>query len=1064
MKLVFWPPFLKGISLFLTFLLTASSIRAQSLPYTGIYAAESNPLYWKNKKPHAAYWQQDVNYTIQAELNDSSETIKGKMVLLYTNNSPASLSTLYFRLYQNAFQPGTDYHNLNIANKVVPQYGKYEQQKLGTVIHKHKVKDFETSSTLDQSIYIINLKNKTVAPGETIEIEMEFTTYFDQGSLRRRMKKFEHNGVKHFDGVLWYPRICVYDHKFGWHTDQHLSKEFYGDYGSYSVELTLPNNYIVEATGSLLNNAEAMPESLYEKIKIENYKNNTPKNQAYQYSIPRTGKKTWKYYAVNVHDFAWTADPSYRIGKTMYNGIECIALAQEQNAWGWQPTADFVAFIVKTYSEDFGAYAYPKMVAADARDGMEYPMITLNGGEWPGHQYVIAHEIGHNWFYGMLGNNETYRAFMDEGFTQYLTTWSLKKFHKQERLPSAMDDRSIYNGYLSDAINQSDPALNTHSDDFSSAVGKGGGYRHVYYKTATMLANLQYTLGDDLFIKAMQHYVQKWKICHPYPEDFRQAIIEYTGADLNWFFDQWLETTKSIDYAIVKVKRERKNKAYKITFKRNGEMQMPIDFVVTDKKGNKQLYHIPNTYFRKQTSAKVLPQWRGWGELNKTYTATVPAEGRIKNIEIDTSQRLADIYRIDNSYKGIGKIYLNQGIEKPLNFYTYPFGIRPDLWWNSIDGTKVGVNVSANYAKKKHIIDGTFWFNTGIGRNKDLVSDAAFRDVSPWISYSLDYKNLIGKDAWFYYHSRLNDGISMDILGVNKSYGKNKINVFAKAFSSYLIDNPYFFDRKIELGNTFQQKFSSQNYTLNLHYTRNYQYKKGSGMVEIRFRTPSLFTEQFFYKLEIESKQTSNILKSTLRTRFYAATMQSRFSGVRESQIMLAGANDEELLDNKFTRSVGIVPGSMFWNGTSTSNFHMGGGLNLRGYAGYLAPALNSNNQIEYLYFGNSGVSTSAEFDFDNYINFRPKALRWLKVDAYMFADAGILSMQSTGSMGNPGFAAPFRMDAGIGSVWTIRSWGKRNAIKPFSLRFDMPFFLNRPPAGEDYLAFRWLIGIGKSF
>ena len=138
--------------------------------------------------------------------------------------------------------------------------------------------------------------------------------------------------------------------------------------------------------------------------------------------------------ANNVHDFAFTTDPTYRISEVEWNGIKCIALAQEQNAHAWQPTAKFVANVVKTYSQDFGMYAYPKMVAADARDGMEYPMLTLDGGNWPGHQYVIAHEVGHNWFFGMVGNNETYRACLDEGFTQFLTASFIPQTKEKKKL------------------------------------------------------------------------------------------------------------------------------------------------------------------------------------------------------------------------------------------------------------------------------------------------------------------------------------------------------------------------------------------------------------------------------------------------------------------------------------------------------------------------------------------------------------------------------------------------------------------------------------------------------
>jgi hypothetical protein len=226
--------------------------------------------------------------------------------------------------------------------------------------------------------------------------------------------------------VHWYPRICVYDRKFGWDTDQHLGKEFYGDFGSFEVALTFASNYIVEATGYLENEQEVMPKSLREKLDIKNFANK-PWEEKASVIIPyiEGDKKTWKYYAINVHDFAFTADPNYRIGEVMavVNGqsVRCIALAQEGHAGYWQNAAEYTKKIIETFSRDFSPYIWPKIIVADARDGMEYPMLTLDGGYDPSYRDLLIHEVGHMWYFGMVGNNETYRASLDEGFTQFLT-------------------------------------------------------------------------------------------------------------------------------------------------------------------------------------------------------------------------------------------------------------------------------------------------------------------------------------------------------------------------------------------------------------------------------------------------------------------------------------------------------------------------------------------------------------------------------------------------------------------------------------------------------------------
>ncbi len=668
------------VNLFICLLVSSAELLAQNSLFTvpaNNYQNTGNPLYWKNRKPHAAYWQQDVHYQIRAKVQTSQvdgkelADVEGSEILTYWNNSPDTLYEVFFHLYQNAFQPESYLHKLEQANKVKSSFGPYESKKHGTTVNSVAQGGSACQTQLDNTILKIKL-NEPILPGSSAEFSISFRTYFDNGSMRRRMKIFEPaKGYLHIDGVHWYPRICVYDAKFRWETQQHLGKEFYGDYGTWDVELSFPNHYVVEATGNLLNSNEVYPGDLRQRLDIANFRNKPIGEAPSVVTAPDGTFKTWRYHAENVHDFAFTADPTYRIGETEWNGIKCVVVVQEPNAAGWQQTPKFLAEVVKVYSTDFGMFAYPKIVAADARDGMEYPMITLNGGNWPGHQYVIAHEVGHNWFFGMLGNNETYRAMLDEGFTQFLTAWSLKAISGRKEYPNSIDEGTVYMGYLSDAMNHNDAFLNTHSDDFSSALGHGGGYRHVYYKTATMLYNLQYVLGDELFLQAMKHYVNKWKICHPYPEDFRNAITEYAKTDLTWFFDQWMETTKVIDYGI-EGKRKRKTSEpvsrYEITLKRKEEMQMPLDIQVTGNKGTQINYLIPNTWFVKNTKATVLPKWTGWGMLNKTYTfnADLPKGEKIRNIVIDPTQRLADIYRLDNFYRPNDKLSFDKGMA-PVN-------------------------------------------------------------------------------------------------------------------------------------------------------------------------------------------------------------------------------------------------------------------------------------------------------------------------------------------------------------------------------------------------------------
>lgn len=1053
------------------FVLFSNSIFAQfyqgPAPSNG-YREAGNPYYWKNRKPHEAYWQQDVHYRMRANISDQTDIIDAGSELTYWNNSPDTLRIVYFHLYQNAFQPGSYFHDLNKNNDVKPKYGQYEQQGLGTQIESLTINGSAPRIEFDNTIMRVILPSP-LYPGQSIDFKIKFKTYFDSGSLRRRMKKFDASGYKHFDGVHWYPRICVYDAKFGWNTDQHLGKEFYGDYGTYDVELTFPNHYVMDATGVLLNPEEVYPGDLRQKLDLSNFKNKPYNSPASEITKADGTTKTWKFHAENVHDFAWTADPTYRIGELSWNGVKCIALAQESHASGWQEAPSFIAKVVEVYSKDFGMYAYPKMIAADAQDGMEYPMLTLDGGSYPGYHNVIAHEIGHNWFFGMVGNNETYRAALDEGFTQFLTSWSLMRIdgkyplrgqYKSKYLerfykPLPTLESSVYMGYMTDAINHNDEQLNTHSDQFNAALGHGGGYRHVYYKTAVMLYNLEYVLGEELFLKAMQNYFHQWKMCHPYFEDFRASIIRYTKVDLNWFFDQWLETTKRIDYGISGVKRVEKNdqfNKYKISFVRRDRMQMPVDFTVIGKSGKEYDFHIPNTYFVKATEATILPMWKGWDKINETYSAIVTIPEEIADVKIDITNRLADVNELDNSFHMPVDFGFDAQINNPADRHNYIFRWRPDVWYNSIDGIKAGLHFNGNYMQSKHNFRFSMWYNTGVLSGNDSLESSTKRDL---FSYVFAYNTALGRNFHSFIERRFLDGLTATRLGLEKVQGANTYTLSFKSMYrgdrnslNYLLYPDYW-------------RENAWNNTINIDFSRNYDYSFGNGNIKLGGRSSALTEDYDYTALNMNVINENRFGKIDIRTRTFIQYGRGN-SFAPESKLYLAGANPEGLMESKYTRSRGIVPTDWVGYGVDYNHFHAGGGLNLRGYSNYVVPVPDGAG-LDSLNNGYSGAAVNAEIDFDRLVNFRPRFTRnWLKLDAYLFGDIGILyNRYAKGSFNNSGF----RSDAGVGTAWTIKRFGVLNQINPLTIRFDVPVVVSHAPfVNNEHVRFRWVVGISRAF
>ena len=1084
---------------------------------TNPYQSPNNPHYWKNKKPYEGYWQQDVHYTIKAILNDNAEIINGEETLVYTNNSPNTLTEAYFHLYQNAVQPGSLTDELYKQNRAKVTYGQYESQKLGTVIHSIQINPEETpikdepheSQNIAFEIQNTLLKIKLptpLKPGEQITFQINFTTYFDRGSIRRRMKVYDHHGYKHFNGVHWYPRICVYDRKFTWETDQHVEKEFYGDYGYFDISLTLPNHYIAEATGTLVNKEEVLPAALRKQLDIANFKDKPIGSQPSVIVPPDGTYKTWHYQAVNVHDFAWTADPTYRIGETTWNGVQCVAIAQENNAKGWQQTAQFTAKVIATYSRDFGLYNYPKIVCADAADGMEYPMITLDGGYYPSHQSLIAHEVGHNWFFGMVGSNETYRAALDEGFTQFLTAWCMRKLTKE----SQPELKRAFAGYMDDAIDGTDEILETHSNDFHSATGHGGGYKHVYYKTASMLYNLQYYLGDSVFLEAMKNYVEQWKFCHPYIEDFRNSIIQSTQTDLNTFFDQWFQTNKAADYSIKRITPLKQANYYRVTLQRNGKMVMPVDldFLISpnttqstiNNNGNSNrnvsqsdIFYavtIPVTQYQKPGRYNLKP-WIGWDKLRPTYTFDIemPVDGKVKQVWLDRSGRLADINRVNNVWRKRSEWLLDLGNGENTNYLgVYQGLIRPAVRYNVASGVLLGAKASGQYAGRKKQFMLGLWYAPGLESRYTPAQQ---------LQYQAEFKHQTRGGGTYYYQSLLYNEINTHEMGWFNRLGKTEYGLYGKSMQryhrlQYNIDHPLYnpwinslasgrdpyFPQRDQLDGFLstanQWSYLAQAH-LNLYIKQGYSGWGRSGSMRFDMRMPSPWSKSQYGFIQLEWKHFQPIGKTLLRLRSLAYYGGGN-NPTPESVLYLASANPEDAFQQDIYRDFGMY--NLKNSSAQWSTIQVNGGLNLRGFNGYSAPKTikqaNGNDTTIAFFRGNQGLGINAALDLTPFFRWVPK-VKMLGINPYLFGDAGVIgqplsSLNDQQELVTHQVYSRLLADAGFGASVNLRNWStltKNKALraaKPINLRVDFPIWVNAVQNDDSFVQFRMRVSVGTDF
>jgi hypothetical protein len=993
----------------------------------------------------AQYWQQGVNYKIDCSLDTKQHIITGDETLVYTNNSSETLNELLFHLYQNSYTPGSysrQKYNIKTDLKEYPE-SDWGWTKLSEV----KNESGETLQfNIDNTIASIKL-SKPLLPGVKYTLKIKFSTKFSSNQHRMNYKTDDWGNLQ-YSVAQWYPKVCVFD-KFGWHDDQDFGHEFYGDFGTFDVNISLPAHFILDATGVLQNKDEALPDDLLKKIDIKNFKDK-PYGEKPSVIIPETSAlKTWKFHAENVHDFAWIADPTFRRGFSEWNGIQVIAYAREYKAARWQDAADFTAKVIEIYSKDFGKYVYPKMIVSDVDNGMEYPMLTMDGGESPSYYGLLAHEVGHNWFYGIIGNNETEEAFLDEGFTQFIESWSMERLTNKdgtmrdvgEYVPGSPPfrtdyrERSCYQNYFNLAMAGYENKITTHSDWMTDNFAYG---TTVYHKPATMLYNLQYVLGNEVFLKAMRDYFKEWSLKHPYHQDFIEAVRKSSRRDLYWFFEQWLNTTKKCDYRILSVKTDdnpgdKENPfTAKIKLERVGDMMMPVDLRVTLDNDKTIDYNIPvDRYPKDEKGFIALPKWTGWNDWNRFYTAKINIPAEVSKVEIDPSRRLADMNRLDNKWPFPDfEFKLGHPLNPPQSsFYVAQMLWHPDLWFNDISGIKLGLNFSFEYPRNFRMSLVKSYLNIWYG----------VRDQKPNIEFDVRTPNkLLGNLAVSETYLNIMEGRAVGFISFNKRFTEKlysddytTLDVTLKHFQLY--DTKYILD-------DFRWNKGKVN-SLNISVTRSDNYGNHTARNTLNFMTTVMGTYYDFSKLTYIGVSNTDFANLNIKTRIFAGYTRGEVPA--QEQFYLGGASpiDEYTTGypGAYFRSRGLIPNQMMRDG----HVYLEGGTNVRGYQ-------------EQNISGTRAFSASVVISGEKLRNIAGL------ITPYLFYDIGNVDSEiRKGFIMN--FFTPFKHDAGLGL--------NINFPRPFSLiglrsiSVDFPIWLSHPDfilSHKDNFDFRWLIGFNR--
>ena len=586
------------------------------------------------------YWQQEIKYEMNIDMNVDTYTYIGESKITYYNNSPDTLRKVYFHLYFNAFQPGSE---MDVRQQNLPD----PDRRIGNRISKLTPDEIGY-----QKILGIKQGRKTLSykiEGTLMEIELQkeilpnSKTVFHLKNEAQIPKQIRRSGRNNSEGVKlsmtqWYPKMAEYDTE-GWHLDSYIAREFHGVYGKFDVKISIDKSYTIGGTGILKN-----PEEIGHGYKSKKVKQ----------KIDESGKLQWHFVANNVHDFAWAADDEYihdivkmndktDIHFFYKNGIESRTKNWKELEVTMQKAFSFV-------NKNFGEYPYKQFSFVQGGDGgMEYPMSTLilgNGKNIEGMVGLAVHESLHSWYQGVLGFNEQKYPWMDEGFTTWAENLTMNYLYGKD---GDNIHKGSYRGYFAVQKSGKEEALTTKADFYNTNFAYG---QASYSKGSVFLAQLGYIIGDENLKKTMLQFFNDWKFKHPTPNDFIKIAENTSGIQLKWYLDKWVSTTEVVDYQISSVTSIEKGTKIKLTKK--GDIPMPLDITVILKNDDVKTYYIPLRMMRGSKKSETefnRTELKAWPWVYPEYSFEVDiSKEDIKLIVIDISERMADVDKKNNYY------------------------------------------------------------------------------------------------------------------------------------------------------------------------------------------------------------------------------------------------------------------------------------------------------------------------------------------------------------------------------------------------------------------------------
>ena len=580
------------------------------------YTSTGNEYRSASGKPGPKYWQNRADYDISVRLNEKSNEVAGSLILNYTNNSPDNLEFLWMHLEQNLFKESSR------GTAIIPVTGSRNGargQKFDAGYKIKSVKLISNKRESDLKYFIEDTRMQIYLPAEIkaqggqaqIKIEYSFISP-DYGS--DRMGVLETRNGKIFTMAQWYPRVAVYDDIMGWNATPYLGpSEFYLEYGDFDLNITVPADHIVVASGELLN-----PQEVYTAEQQKRWAEAATSDRTI---MIRSGKEvkdarsrpsgktelTWRFRMKNSRDVAWASSAAFIIDAAkidLPSGKKSLAISaypvESAGDTAWGRSTEYTKASIEHYPKKWFEYPYPAATnVASIAGGMEYPAIAFCGwkakreGLWD----VTDHEFGHMWFQMIVGSNERLNAWMDEGFDTFINTLSSEEFNKGEYKPRKVDMHS-WAGTLTNPLFEPVAASPDNMKEFSIAY-------LAYYKPQSGLTLLRNEiLGPDRFDRAFKTYIERWAYKHPTPYDFFRTMENVTGENLSWFWRGWFLNNWRYDVAVRDVEYVKGNprNGALITIDNLEKLPMPVTLEIKTKSGKTDRVKLPVEIWQRNNS------------------------------------------------------------------------------------------------------------------------------------------------------------------------------------------------------------------------------------------------------------------------------------------------------------------------------------------------------------------------------------------------------------------------------------------------------------------------------